>query len=1370
MEYQMIHAPEKDSSSIAASMQTNENVQNWEIGQIIDGKYQILSILAQDSNKIIYKVRHAQWNIPLAVRSQIKKEDQVRFFHQAQRWVELRKHPNVVSAYYVQHIGGIPRLFVEYVTNAKTLQEFISSQSQLCDLEMVIDIAIQISWGMEHAHKCGLLHGDLRPGNIFLTTDGDVKIADFRSREDVSREYTVYMPPEQFEKDWPAQPSMDIYALGMILYELCTNRLPFKFKKDVMEESDRESCRNIILSQSVMTPIKYNSSLPTELSEFIMQCISKIPQDRPKDFEVIIEKLQKIYLDMTGLTYPRKSPDIDKLCAVDLNNRALSILDLGESNDTAEELLEEALKADPLCMGALINLQLLQLRSGRSSLSKFRTVTDALLPINREVVTFYRARIALEKGGFLEESLEDVKEAVALFPENKELQRLQGLLLYECGRVNDAITVFENLVAVETPSKNDLYYLGGGYLQTEQKKRALEIWTRALSLFPNDLNFMIAKAVTLAKQQKVEEAYSCFREIQTQQDNFWVLLNIAEISATFSMYVSNYKKASPILDEAQKVYERLIQIAPFLPRVVYGYQYVFPDKELPEVCFESIQNNQASENGLTHIMPQWRYSHGLSGHENGVHSMTLTPDGRTIIAGGADSLIRLWDTETYACKNILRGHTDGVSQVIVSHDGHFLISIGHSSTAFVWDLISGECVAKLEGHVRDITCIAVSCTGYIVTGSLDNTLRIWDLGALTCKKILRGHETRINTIEISPDGHFLVSGDENGRIIVWDLEQGILLNSFDRHSEAITCIAISANNRYVVSGSWDQNIVISSLDNAEEFFVLSGHVGTINCIAITSDSRLIISGSEDKSIRIWDIEKHECIRTLSGHKMDVTSIAIGKNDLFFASGSWDHTVRIWHTATGQCIGSLESHIAHVNIVVISPDSKFIFSAGDEPTLRIWHDATTLLCPILEEEPLSYLLQSTHSNPANFEAQRKVEQLINEAEHWKQENNFKEALARYREIQNISTFETNERVLNCIYDIEEQGKLKRTHCRNVWVNCVLKGHTAPITQVWGNKDTIVSASEDNTLKIWSHDGKCLSTLTGHKKAITCMDISPNSRLIVSGSKDNTVKLWELETGRCVYTMDSHHDWIECVKFTPDGRRIVSAGRDGYVEVWERKTGHRLYHLDNHTDLISDIAISPDSTLLFTASHDRSIRIWNLENGECLDCLEGHEEHVRCLAYVPRLKKLLSGGWDNLIMLWDIEQGECVQTWKKHESWINKIVVPLECTEEPLNRAFSSSLDHTIRLWNIDNGKCIGLLQEHEKDITDLLCSPDGTFCISSSMDQTVRIWNTNYCTCEKTLHTDAPVTCLYSFCNNRYLLGGTKDNNIILWQCDWTFLD
>lgn len=1347
MEYQLLHFPEKISHMLSSAAREDLD-RRWEIGHTIENKYRIEDVIASDDRKIIHKVRHLQWNIPLAVRSQLDRHSQVQFFHQAERWVELGKHPNVVSAYYVQNIGGVPRLFVEYV-KSKTLDRFAKTEKY--DLADVLDIAIQICWGMAHAHRKGMLHGDLRPANVFVTEEGEVKITDFRSREGAVAQYTPYMAPEQFERNWVAAPADDIYAFGVMLYELCVAELPFKVEGELKGEESLESFKYLILTQQPRIPHKVDPEIPRALSDLILQCLSVNVDERPRYFDDVAEKLQKIYGDMTIFQYPRTQPDPSTLTAVDLNNRALSLLDLNQTEE-AEEYLKEAVDANPLCPGPLINLHLLRLRRGKGSLARVRAATQKLLEFDREVATFYRSRISLERGGFLREALEEVSVAVAKYPQNRELLRLKGIVLERLTEYDKAIEVFAELCS--SPSLPDIYRLVFCYLESGKKKKALEFLEQWRSAYADTSQFTILLAVTSALQGKLDESYHHFQRMGG--GDFWALLNLAEITAAFGEYVRPYSKATPAVAEAQKLYEKLILQAPRLPRVRRGYQHVF--SRVPEVNPQDVK---------AEILPHWSYTRTLEGYHEGIHSMALSPDGRMALIGGEDPMLMLWDIATGACRNKLEGHPDGTTQVIISHDGHFAVASGRDNIVLVWDLITGECVEKLEGHVRDVTCFALTTTGYLVTGSLDRTLRVWDFGARSCKKILKGHNDKINCLAVTPAGDLAISGSEDRRIGIWEIERGSVVEFLEGHSDGVTYVAVSPNGKWLISGGWDQKMRIYEIASRKCVAVLAGHTGTLNCIQITPDSRLVISGSEDKSIRVWEIPSGKCLFTLTGHTVDVTCLAVAPHSNFVVSGSWDHTVRVWDIHSGECMAVLEEHTDLVHTVAITPDERFILSGGDDPGVKIWCDLTTLACPIFQEPALSYLLQRPISEAGNLEGQRKVEKLIVQAEAKSKKDEIGGLLDIYRQIQEISGFERNQRVLGVVSRTAREHRLTRRRPRSIWQHKLLREHRGGVTclAMAPHNNAVISGSKDQKLKIWDIEtGECLATLEGHEGPVSSIDVSPNGRFVVSGSGDKTLRLWELETGRCIYKMEGHKYGVEYAKFTPDGRRIISASRDSQIRIWERKTGHRIYSLTSHTDLISALQISSDNNSLISGSHDRTIRVWELESGRCSKTLEKHSEHVKCLAAVPNSPLILSGGWDSAIYLWDIREGECLKELMGHRSWVNEI-----CVTDDGKVAVSCSLDKTVRVWEIESGKCLAVLEGHKEDVNHITVTTDGHFCISSSWDNTLRVWDLNtYESCGVLQgHTDV-ITSLQPDPSHRYVITGSKDQTVIIWEFDWNW--
>jgi len=235
-----------------------------------------------------------------------------------------------------------------------------------------------------------------------------------------------------------------------------------------------------------------------------------------------------------------------------------------------------------------------------------------------------------------------------------------------------------------------------------------------------------------------------------------------------------------------------------------------------------------------------------------------------------------------------------------------------------------------------VNSIAISYDDkYIVSGHNGNIIKIWDFKTGKLLKTLGGGDGRITSIAISNNNKYIISARNYNTIRIWEFKTGKLLKVLTGHTYFIESIAISHNNKYIISGSYDETIRIWEFKTGKLLKTLTGHTSLILSIAISYNDRYIVSGSYDRTIKIWDLKTGELLKTLKGHKNSIQSIAISHDDRYIVSGSWDETIKIWDLKTGELLKTLTGHTDDINSIAISHDDKYIVSGSDDKTIRVW---------------------------------------------------------------------------------------------------------------------------------------------------------------------------------------------------------------------------------------------------------------------------------------------------------------------------------------------------------------------------------------------------------------------------------------------------
>ena len=716
----------------------------WRVGDVIEDLYEVLQLITAGGMGLVYRVHHRGWGIDLAVKTPrpdlVSSAQQITDFEtEADTWVGLGSHPQVVACVYVRHLDGLPRVFAEWIDGGSLSEAIEAGRLYEGDhnevLARILDVAIQFAWGLDYAHARGLIHQDVKPHNAMLTADGTVKVTDFGlAKARVVAGETVdaapgtsvlagyggltpaYCSPEQERAARLSSigaaltRATDVWSWAISVWQMFTGEPPVQHGQVAAEAF--EAFREDSWPKNPLIP-----PLPESVAELLQRCLDPDPVTRPRRMGELADELAAQYRRLVGVPYPRSRPDAATLLGDGLNNQALSLLDLRRSGE-AERLWQQVLAADPYHLHAVYNYGLHRWRAGQT------TDTD--------LITRLEAARAAHPGPHADRLLAAV------------------------------------------------------HLERHDTATARELLAEAARAAPHDRD--IAEALTVADRQAVVAT----RALTGHSDG--VTAVAVAMSAHGRIAVSGNKdRTLKVWDLASGACLRTLTGHPdWVTAVAVAADVpVAASSDRRDVAAEVWDLNNGSRRCT------------LIGHTKPVWSVAVSADGRVAVSGSGDTTVRVWDVASGACRHVLTGHTGEVESVTVSVDGRVAVSASQDGTLRVWETFRGACLHILSAHEAIVSSVAVSGDGSIaVSGSWDNTVRVWDLVSGTCRRTLADHGDSVSSVAMSANGRIAVSAGGHRKVRIWDLNSGVCLSTRSGPAGAVA-VAVSADGRVALSGGSD---------------------------------------------------------------------------------------------------------------------------------------------------------------------------------------------------------------------------------------------------------------------------------------------------------------------------------------------------------------------------------------------------------------------------------------------------------------------------------------------------------------------------------------------------------------------------------------
>jgi WD40 repeat protein/tRNA A-37 threonylcarbamoyl transferase component Bud32 len=351
---------------------------------------------------------------------------------------------------------------------------------------------------------------------------------------------------------------------------------------------------------------------------------------------------------------------------------------------------------------------------------------------------------------------------------------------------------------------------------------------------------------------------------------------------------------------------------------------------------------------------EWRFLNRLCRSDSPIpeeFSHTLlaamfNPDGSRVVSGNWVRSAKVWSAESGAEVLNLTGHIDGINSVSFSPDGSRVIVACDDNTARVWDVKRGAELLTLWGHSNCVKSATFSPDGSrILTGSDDSTAKIWDAKSGIDVFTLKGHTRVGSSASFNPDGSRIVTWGKDKTAKVWDAKTRAEVLTLKGHTGYVTSASFSPDGSRVVTASSDGTAKIWDANSGAEVLTLRGHTHQVNSASFSPDGSRVVTGSADLTAKIWDARLGAEFFTLKGHTGLVSSASFSPDGSRVLTGSWDNTAMVWDAKSGALVLTLKGHTGRVSSASFSPDGSVVVTGSDDGTAKVW-DATPLTPELL----------------------------------------------------------------------------------------------------------------------------------------------------------------------------------------------------------------------------------------------------------------------------------------------------------------------------------------------------------------------------------------------------------------------------------------
>jgi WD40 repeat protein/tRNA A-37 threonylcarbamoyl transferase component Bud32 len=934
------------------------------------GRFEVVRELGKGGFGVVYLARDTVLGRDVALKVPrlehlATPEARQRFMREA-RAAAMLDHPNIVPVYEAGELGSVAYIAAAYC-EGPTLSTWLKARQEPVPARTAARLITSLAGAVQHAHERGVLHRDLKPGNVMFQGPADPATADFAlsdlvprvtdfglakvvaSNDDQTRSgepigSPPYMPPEQaLGRPRELGPASDVYGLGATFYELLTGRAPFR--GDSREETIRQVIEDDPIAPRVLRP-----DVPRDLETICLYCLNKDPVRRYPSAAALAEDLERFLAGQPiqarpasawerGLKWARRRPAHAALVAL------VAIVGIGtvggmvwsnawlrahnerlrRASDRADRHAGEAERLQRLAEehDALTerHLHAAQMRLARQAydVGQFERVQEILLddvygpgPRHRDFAWQYLWRLSRREVELLGTHRAPVRR-IDLSPDGRTLASCDaagGIMLWDTSSSRSSTALSGHAGAAEwlafSPDSRVLASCGKTDATSTGKKEIL-IW----DVVQGRLRARLEGAIPDEVRVMAFLAGGLLLAVVTKDQCGARTVRVWDLPSDASRPRQRY--------------------------VVSGFGFVMAS---PDGRFFAAR--EANGRLTLRDAMSGEITRTISVDLTDARALAVSPDGRRL-AAAAPNQVFVWDLKDERAPRVYPDDEQPPDRLVFSPCGSTLVAVTGGRQVSTRDLATGRrrVIVSLEpGRVGSIN-LAFSPDGSRLALHCDchpdgaMPVAVWRIATGLREKVFPGRRT-FQYISFAADGASLYLGGDHD-LSIWRPDQAASFENFTKHHDEVCAVAFAADGATVASGGHDKTLRLWEPATGRELAALRGHEATIAALAFRPDGRVIASGVLEArdNVKLWDVATGRLTKTLTGHTDHVRSVAFAPDGDTLASAGSDRTIRLWDGATGAPRAVLTGHDDVVRQLAFSADGLTLASVGSDRTVRLW---------------------------------------------------------------------------------------------------------------------------------------------------------------------------------------------------------------------------------------------------------------------------------------------------------------------------------------------------------------------------------------------------------------------------------------------------